>query len=151
MLRQELNDSLKEAMKARDGCATSTIRLILAALKDRDIAVRGKGQDEGINEDEILEMLQKMVRQRFDSIEMYKKGDRRDLAEREAAEIAVIQRFLPEPMDDAAVGEAVAAVIGELEASSLKDMGRVMGELKQRYPGRMDFGKVSAIVKEALI
>ena len=151
MLRKRLNDALKESMLAKEALATSTLRLILAALKDRDIAARTKGDGEEIGEDQILDMLQKMVRQRHDSIEMYTKGDRSELAEREAAEIAVIESFLPEPLDEAATREAIAAVIAELGASSLKDMGRVMSELKGRFPGRMDFGKASGWVKEALV
>lgn len=150
MLRQELTDSLKEAMKAQDRSATSTIRLILAALKDRDIAARTQGSDEKLSDDQILEVLQKMVRQRRDSIEMYTRGGRQDLVDREAREIEIIEGFLPKPLSDAEAKDAVREVISDLGASSLKEMGRVMGELKQRYPGRMDFSKASAIVKEAL-
>ena len=150
MLRQELNDSLKEAMKAKDGCATSTIRLILAALKDRDIAARSQGTDEKLSDDQILEVLQKMVRQRKDSIEMYAKGGRQDLVDREAREIEIIAGFLPKPLSAEESATAVREVISELGASSIKEMGQVMGELKRRYPGRMDFAKASAAVKEAL-
>ncbi len=151
MLRSRLTDSLKEAMKAKDQLATSTLRLILAALKDRDIAARGKGQNDEISEDEILEMLQKMVRQRHDSIEMYTKGGRSELARREAREIEVIESFLPRQLDEMDMRGAIDALIEELEAQSIKDMGRVMSTLKDRYPGRMDFGKASAIVKQALV
>jgi len=151
MLRTQLDDALKGSLKAKDQLATSTLRLILAALKDRDIAARGKGGGDTVSEDEILEMLQKMVRQREDSIEMYKKGGRDDLVEREGQEIEVIKRFLPQPLDDASAEAAVKEVIAELEAGSIKDMGRVMGTLKERYPGRMDFGKASAMVKQALV
>jgi uncharacterized protein len=150
VLRQELSDSLKTAMKAKDSCATSTIRLILAALKDRDIAARTQGSDEKLNDDQILEVLQKMVRQRRESIEMYIKGGRQDLADREAREIEVIEGFLPRPLSEAESKSAVSEVISELGASSIKEMGQVMGELKRRYPGRMDFSKASAIVKESL-
>jgi uncharacterized protein YqeY len=150
MFRTELNDSLKIAMKAKDSCAVSTLRLILAALKDRDIAARTKGKGEGIADAEILDMLQKMVRQRRDSIEMYNKGAREDLAEKEAAEIEVIGRFLPKQLGAQELQGAVAGVIDELEASTIKDMGRVMGALKERYAGRMDFTKASALVKERL-
>ncbi len=150
MLRQELNQSLKDAMKAKDKSATSTIRLILAALKDRDIAARTQGSDQKLSDDQILEVLQKMVRQRRDSIEMYAKGGRQDLVDREAREIEIIEGFLPKPLSDAEATDAVRDVISELGASSIKEMGRVMGELKQRYPGRMDFSKASAMVKEAL-
>jgi len=151
MLRTRLNDALKDAMKSKDAVSTSTLRLILAALKDRDIAERTKGNGDGLGDEAILEMLQKMVRQRHDSIEMYTKGQRDDLARREAAEIEVIERFLPKQMDETDMRAAIEGVISELGADSVKDMGRVMGTLKQRYPGRMDFGKASGIVKEALV
>ncbi len=137
-------------MKAKDQCAVSTLRLILAALKDRDIAARGKGRSEGIGEEEILDMLQKMVRQRRDSIEMFEKGGRQDLVDKESAEIAVIEGFLPKQLDETELRDAVAEVIGELEAATIKDMGRVMGALKERYAGRMDFGRASALAKERL-
>lgn len=150
MLRQELNESLKKAMKAKDSCAMSTIRLILAALKDRDIAARTQGSDEKLSDDQILEVLQKMVRQRKDSIEMYAKGGRQDLVDRESREIEIIEGFMPRPLSDAESEDAVQAVISELGASSIKEMGQVMGELKRRYPGRMDFAKASAQVKDAL-
>jgi len=150
MLRIELNEAMKQAMKAKDHRALATIRLILAALKDRDIHARGSGNSEGIGEDEITEMLQKMVRQRREAIEMYAKGARQDLVDKEEAEIEVIQRFLPKQMDDGETEEAVVGMIGELEAESVKDMGRVMAGLKARYPGRMDFGKASSVVKQRL-
>jgi len=150
MLRSRLSESLKEAMRAKEQCAVSTLRLILAALKDRDIAARGKGQTEGVDEDQILEMLQKMVRQRRESIEMYRQGQRQDLVEKEEAEIEVIERFLPKQMDEAAVREAVDHAISEQNAESIKDMGRVMAALKEQYAGRMDFAKASGIVKEQL-
>ncbi|HEY9537516.1 MAG TPA: GatB/YqeY domain-containing protein [Kiloniellaceae bacterium] len=151
MLRTRLSDALKEAMKAKEARATSTLRLILAALKDRDIAERTKGNDQGLGDEAILEMLQKMVRQRQESIEMYTRGGRSDLAQREGEEIEVIERFLPKQMDETDMRSAIEGVIGELGAASVKDMGRVMAALKQRYPGRMDFGKASGIVKEALV
>ncbi len=150
MFRTRLNESLKEAMKAREQATVSTLRLILAALKDRDIAARSKGASDGIAEDEILEMLQKMVRQRHDSIEMYQKGERPDLVEKEAAEIEIIERFLPKQLGDEEILSAVSEVIGELDASSIKDMGRVMSALKQRYAGRMDFGRASTMAKDRL-
>ncbi|TQV70250.1 GatB/YqeY domain-containing protein [Denitrobaculum tricleocarpae] len=150
MLRSRLNDALKDAMKAKESLAVSTLRLILAALKDRDIAGRSKGNSDGISEDEILEMLQKMVRQRRDSIEMYTKAGRDELAEREANEIVVIEQFLPQALGEDEMRAAIDTVIAELDASSIKDMGRVMAELKQRFAGQMDFGKASATVKELL-
>lgn len=151
MLRTRLNDALKDAMKAKEQCATATLRLILAALKDRDIAARGNGESELVGEDQILELLQKMIRQRRESIEAYQKGGRDDLVAKEEDEIRVIERFLPKPLSETETREAVEGVISELAASTIKDMGKVMGALKQRYPGRMDFGKASALVKQALV
>ena len=150
MLRQHLNDALKAAMKAQDKRRVSTLRLILAALKDRDIAARSGDNGDGISESDILGMLQTMIRQRRDSIEQFKQGGRKDLADKEAEEIAVIQDFLPAQLDEGEVAEACRQVVAELEAGGLKDMGRVMGELKSRYTGRMDFAKASAAVKELL-
>ncbi len=151
MLRNQLNEALKEAMKTKETIAVSTLRLTLAALKDRDIAARSKGNNDGISDEEILEMLQKMVRQRQDSIDMYTKGDREDLADREREECKVIARFLPQQLEEEDMRKAIDEVIAELEANSIKDMGKVMGTLKERYPGRMDFGKASEIVKQALV
>jgi uncharacterized protein YqeY len=150
MLRTELNEALKTAMKARDQRAVSTVRLILAALKDRDIAARPKGVTEGISEEEIVEMLHKMVRQRRESIELYEKGGRLELAQQEQEEIGVIERFLPKQMTEAEMAEAVAAAIGETGAASIKDMGKIMGLLKQRFAGRMDFAKAGQLVKQKL-
>ena len=151
MLRQDISTSLKEAMKARDEIAKSTLRLIMAALKDREIANRTGGKTDGVGDDEILEMLQKMVRQRRDSIDMYEKGGRKDLAAREAQEIEVIQGFLPKPMTETETQDAIAAAISGLGAESIKDMGRVMGHLKQQFAGRMDFGKAGGEVKKRLM
>ena len=150
MFRSQLNDALKQAMLAKETCAVSTLRLILAALKDRDIAARGKGNSDGIGDEETLDLLQKMVRQRRGAIELYVQGGRQDLADKEAAEIEVIERFLPKQLGEAEVQGAVREVIAELEAGTIKDMGRVMGALKQRYAGRMDFAKASALVKQQL-
>jgi uncharacterized protein YqeY len=150
MLRSRLTDALKTAMKAKEAVCVSTLRLILAALKDRDIAARSKGNTDGISEEDILGLLQSMVKQRRDSIELYEKGGRMELAQREAEEIAVIQGFLPEQLSDYGMSEAIEGVIGEVEAASLKDMGRVMAALKEQFAGRMDFGKASALVKERL-
>lgn len=150
MLRDELNQSLKEAMRARDQQALATVRLILAALKDRDIQARSEGQGDGIADDEILDMLTKMVKQRREAMTLYEKGNRQDLVDKEQSEIDVIQRFLPQQLNEAELEAAVVQAIGELEAASVKDMGRVMGVLKQRYAGRMDFGKASGLAKAKL-
>ena len=150
MLRTRISDALKTAMKSKQTHTVSTVRLIMAALKDRDIAARSKGNSEGISEDEILSMLQSMIKQRRESVEMYEKGGRAELAEQEASEIGIIQTFLPEQMDDAALNAAVAEIVKEAEATSLKDMGKVMGLLKERYAGEMDFSKASAQVKNQL-
>lgn len=149
-LRQRLNDALKETLKSKDQIGLSTVRLILAALKDRDIAARGKGNMEGIPEDEILGMLQGMIKQRQESIALYEKGGRCELAEQERGEIAVIERFLPKQMGEAEMAEAVRAAISETGAQNLKDMGKTMAALKGRYAGQMDFAKASALVKQAL-
>jgi uncharacterized protein YqeY len=149
-MRDALSRALKESLRAKDTRATSTLRLILAALKDRDIAARAKGNSGGISDDEILQMLQSMVKQRTESISMYEKGGRLELAEGERDEIEVIQRFLPKQLSPEEIEREVKSVIDELGASGLKEMGRVMGELRARYAGRMDFGKASPIVKQAL-
>lgn len=150
MLRERLTESLKSAVKAKDTRRSATVRLILAALKDRDIAARGGGESDGLGEDEILNMMQTMIRQRRESIEMYKKGQRDDLVEQEEGEIRVIEEFLPKQMSEDEIAAASQEVIGELEAHSIKDMGQVMGALKSRYAGRMDFGKASQVVKSLL-
>jgi len=150
MLRDQLRESLKQAMKAKDQRAVSTLRLILAALKDRDIAARGRGITDGVGEPEIIEMMQKMVRQRHESIELYERGGRPELARQEAEEIAIIEGYLPRQLDEAEAGQAVDAVVAELGATTLKDMGRVMAALKERFGGRMDFAKAGARVKQKL-
>ena len=151
MLRDDVSAELKQAMRSKNTVKTATLRLILAAIKDRDIAARTDGVFEGIGEDEILKVLQTMVKQRRESIKMYEQGNRPELAAQEAQEIAIIQSFLPEQMDDQEIEAAVTAVIKEIEANSLKDMGTSMGLLRERYSGRMDFGKASAILKSLLI
>lgn len=150
MLRQRLSDELKAAMKSRDQRATSTLRLILAALKDRDIAARPRGVTDGVDEAEIIDMLQKMVRQRQESIVLYKQGNRPELAAQEQGEIDMIERFLPKKMSETETVQAIEGVIAELGAASIKDMGRVMAALKERFAGRMDFGKVGQQVKQKL-
>jgi len=150
MLRNSLNDALKAAMRERDQATVSTVRLILAALKDRDIAARGKGNPAGIGDDEILQMLQGMIKQRRESIALYEKGARQDLVDKETGEIAVIERYLPRQMDESAMAAAIGAVITELGATTVKDMGRIMAELKARHAGQMDFAKASGLVKQQL-
>ena len=150
MVRNQLNDALKNALRNQDKRCLATIRLIMAALKDRDICARGRGNSDGVDETEILEMLQSMIKQRRDSISMYEQGGRCELAEREQEEIDIIRRFMPEQLGEADVRGAVTDIITELGASSLKDMGRVMASLKERYSGRMDFGQASKVVKDNL-
>jgi len=150
MLRQQFNEALKTAMLARDSRTTSTVRLIVAALKDRDIAARGRGVIDGISDDEVLQMLQQMVKQRRESITLYEQGARLDLAQQELDEIEIIGRFLPKQMSESEMTAAVTGVLAEISAASLKDMGRAMAVLKERFSGSMDFTKASALVKAKL-
>ena len=150
MLREKLNESLKDAMRARDMAAVGTIRLILAKLKEVDIAARTEANREGVADDKILSMLQGMIKQRNESIVLYQKGNRADLADKEKAEIGVIERFLPQQMDEAAVEAAVKEAVAASGAKSIKDMGGVMAALKAKYAGQMDFAKASAAVKKTL-
>ena len=151
MLKERLGEELKLAMKARDQHKLSTLRLILAALKDRDIAARGNGQTDGVSDDDILQLLTKMVKQRRESIRFYEQGGRIDLAGREAEEIAIIETFLPRQLDDDEIAAAIAEVIDDVGAKGLKDMGPTMAALKQRYAGRMDFAKAGLLVKQRLV
>ncbi len=150
MLRQRLSDALKAAMLSRDTRTVSTVRLILAALKDRDIAARPRGIADGVADDEILQMLQSMMKQRRESIALYEQGGRLELAQQEAEEIAIIERFLPAQLSESEVAEAVDGIVAAIGAQGLKDMGRVMAALKEQFAGRMDFTKASAIVKQKL-
>ncbi|CAO3373920.1 MULTISPECIES: GatB/YqeY domain-containing protein [Azospirillum] len=150
MLRTRLNEALKQAMLAKNQRAVSTVRLILAALKDRDIAARSRGVTDGIDEAEILSMLQTMIKQRGESIKLYEQGGRLELAEQEREEITIIEGFLPKQMSEAEVAAAVKTVVDEIGATCIKDMGKVMAELKTRYAGQMDFAKVSGTVKQQL-
>jgi uncharacterized protein len=150
MLREKLNEALKEAMRGRDMAAVGTIRLILAKLKEVDIAARTEANREGVADDKILSMMQGMIKQRNESITLYEKGNRADLADKEKAEIGVIERFLPKQMDEAAVEAAVKEAVASSGAKSIKDMGGVMAALKAKYAGQMDFAKASAAVKKAL-
>ena len=147
MLRDKLNDAMKDAMRARDTAALGTIRLILAKLKEVDIAARTEANRVGVADDRILSMLQGMIKQRNESVALYEKGNRADLAEKEKAEIAVIERFLPQQMSEDETRAAIQTIKDELGAGGMKDMGKVMAELKARYAGQMDFGKASGLVK----
>ena len=135
MLREKLTEAMKDAMRAKDQASLGTIRLIIAKLKDVDIAARTEANREGVADDKILSMMQGMIKQRNESIALYEKGGRADLAEKEKAEIAVIERFLPQQMDEAAVEAAVREAIAAAGATSVKDMGGVMAALKSKYAG----------------
>ena len=146
----KLNEAMKDAMRARDTAALGTIRMILAKLKEVDIASRTEANREGVADDKILSMMQGMIKQRNESITLYEKGNRADLADKEKAEIGVIERFLPQQMDEAAVEAAVKEAVASSGAKSIKDMGGVMAALKAKYAGQMDFAKASAVVKKTL-
>lgn len=150
MLRDKLNDALKEGMRARDMTSVGAIRLILAKLKEVDIAARTEASREGVPDDRILSMLQGMIKQRNESVVLYEKGNRPELADKEKAEIAVIERFLPKQMDEAAMEAAVREAIAAAGAKTIKDMGGVMAALKAKHAGQMDFAKASATVKKVL-
>ncbi|MCJ2051958.1 GatB/YqeY domain-containing protein [Methylobacterium sp. J-070] len=149
MLRARFTTEMKEAMKAGEKERLATIRMIQAALKDRDIEARGNGK-EPISDEEILSLLQKMIKQRTESAGVYEQGGRPELAATERAEIAIVESFLPKQMDEAETKAAVEAAIAETGAAGPKDMGKVIGALKGAYAGRMDFGKASGLVKAAL-
>ena len=149
MLRDDINNALKDAMKARDERRTSTLRLVNSALKNADIEARGQNKGP-LGDDELLALLAKMIKQRQESIELYEKGGRAELAQQDRDEIAIIAAYLPKQMSDAEVQAAVAQAIAESGATSMKDMGKVIAALRGRYAGRMDFGKVSPLVKELL-
>jgi uncharacterized protein YqeY len=148
-MREKINADLKDAMKSGDKDRVSTLRLINAAIKSADIEARPSGKDK-ISDTDILSVLAKMVKQRRDSIEQYKAGGRQDLADKEEAEIKVIEGYLPKQMSEAEAKAAIAAIIKETGAAGPKDMGKVMGALKAKYAGQMDFGKASALTKELL-
>lgn len=149
-LREEINSALKQAMRDRAADRLSTLRLISAAIKDRDIAARGDGAEDGVGEDEVLQILSKMVKQRQESARTYEEGGRLDLAERELNEITVIEEFLPKQLGEDEIVTAIDAAISEIGASSIRDMGKIMGALKAKYTGQMDFGKVGPMVKDRL-
>ena len=147
-MREKFSSELKAAMKAGEKRRVGTIRMIMAALKDKDIEARGQGKT--VSDEDILALLQKMTKSRKESQEIYEKAGRLDLATQESEEIAIIQGFLPQQLSEAEVAQAIAAAIAETGATSIKDMGKVIGALKGKYAGRMDFAKASALVKRML-
>lgn len=149
-IRQEFTTALKEAMQAKDQVSLSTIRLITAAMKDRDIAARGNGNEDGITDAEILSMMQSMIKQRQESSKTYEEAGRAELAEREEAEIKVIEKFLPAQMSEDETNAAIDTIVAEINAGSIKDMGKVMNELKTRFAGQMDMAKAGGAVKRKL-
>jgi uncharacterized protein YqeY len=150
MLREQLAESLADAMRAKDKLTRSTLRLILAAIKDRDIASRDGDNRDGVGDEEILQILQKMVRQRRESIVTYEEAGRAELAEQEQAEIVVIEGFLPRQMEPSEIDEAVKSTVAEMGCESIRDMGKLMSALRDKYNGQMDFGKASGLAKEML-
>ena len=148
-MRARITDDVKTAMKSGDKPRLATLRLITAAIKDREIGVGGQPPTD-VGEAELVQILQKMVKQRRESITTYENAGRNDLADKEKAELAVIEEYLPKQMDEAGVRAAISGLIAELGAAGPKDMGRVMGALKERFAGQMDFGKASGLVKELL-
>lgn len=149
MLREDLQNTLKESMKGHDAETTGAVRLIIASMKEKDVDARGRGQEKATDA-ELLAMMQSMIKQRNDSIKMYLDGNRPELAEKERKEIAVIERFLPKQMDEAEMQSAIKAIIAETGAASMKDMGKVMGALKGKYAGQMDMGRANALIKSCL-
>jgi uncharacterized protein len=149
MLRDDINNALKDAMKAKDERRVSTLRLVNSSLKNADIEARGEGKGP-LSDDELLGLLQKMIKQRHESIELYEKGGRPELAQQERDEIAIIAVYLPEQMSEHDVKAAIAEAIRETGAAGMKDMGKVIGVLKAKFAGKMNFAKTSALVKSAL-
>jgi uncharacterized protein YqeY len=148
-LREQFTDQLKVSMKAGDSARTSTLRMIIAKLKDTDIAARPKGIDK-VPDDEVLSMLRGMVKSRRESVTLYQQGNRPELAAKETAEIAVIEAFLPQQMDDAAIEAAVVSAIAESGAASIKDMGKVMAALRAKHAAALDMAKAGTLVKARL-
>jgi len=149
VLRDQINDALKEAMKAKNKRAVSTLRMVNSTLKNADIEVRGAGKP-ALGEAEVLAILQKMIKQRQESVELYKKGGRDDLVAQEEAEIAIISGYLPRQISDDEMKSAIDAAMAETGASGMKDMGKVIGALRGKYAGQMDMAKASALVKAKL-
>lgn len=149
-MRDQINTAMKDAMRAKDSARLSTVRLMNAAIKERDIAARSDGNSDGVSDADILGILAKMIKQRQESAKVYEEAGRIELAESERAEIAVIEEFLPKQLSDDEVAKAVKDTVSEVGAESIRDMGKVMGLLKERYSGQMDFGVAGAAVKKAL-
>ena len=149
MLREKINNAVKDAMKSRDERRVSTLRMMNASIKNADIEARGQGK-EPINEADLLSLFQKMIKQRQESADLYDKGGRAELAQQERAEIEIISAYLPKQMSDVEAGAAISAILQEINAQGMKDMGRAMAALKERFSGAMDFGKASGKIKELL-
>ena len=149
-LRERISTAMKQAMRDKDTVALSTLRLINAAIKDRDIAARAEGGDEGVSDADVQKILAKMVKQRRESVRAYEEGGRLELAAQEEAEIAVIETFLPRQLDEVQTAKAIDAAIDSTGASSIRDMGKVMAALKEAHSGQMDFGTVGPMVKNRL-
>jgi uncharacterized protein YqeY len=149
MLRDDINNAVKDAMRAKDERKLSTLRMVNSTIKNADIDARGQGKPP-LSDADLLGVFQKMIKQRQESVELYDKGGRAELANQEREEIAIIQAYLPKQMSEADVKAAIAAVIAETNAAGIKDMGKVIGVLKTKYAGQMDFGKASGLVKAAL-
>lgn len=149
MLRTSINEALKEAMKARDERRVATLRMMNAAIKNADIEARGQGKPP-LNEHDLLALFQKMIKQRQEAAELYEKGGRAELAAKEREEIEIIASYLPKQMSDLEAGAAISAILHEINAQSMKDMGRAMAALRERFAGKMDFAKASAKIKELL-
>lgn len=149
MLREDLQNALKEAMKAKNMPEVNAVRMIIAGLKEKDVEARGKGKKQA-EDAELLAMMQSMIKQRNESIKLYNEGNRPDLAQKEQAEIAVIEKFLPKQLSEAEMSEVIKGIITQTGAQSVKDMGKVMGTLRGQYAGQMDFGKASEIIKSLL-
>ena len=149
MLRDDINTAVKEAMKAKDERKLSTLRMVNSTIKNADIEARGQGKP-ALTDDDVLGVLQKMIKQRHESAELYEKGGRADLVAQEREEIAIIEKYLPKQLTDQEIHDTILALVKETGASAMKDMGRVMAALKERYTGKLDFGKASGAVKKIL-
>ncbi|GGA10367.1 GatB/YqeY domain-containing protein [Neptunicoccus cionae] len=149
-MRDRINTKVKQAMREKDSEQLGTLRLINAAIKDRDIAARAEGNYDGVSDEEILTVMARMIKQRRESAKAYEEGGRLELAEKEISEISIIEQFLPKQLSDEELQTAVKKAISETGAESIRDMGRVMGILKSNYTGQMDFGKAGGTVKEML-